>query len=504
MSSPVAEPVVAAAGAPASSPRLPALAWPWVGSAALAAFAVLTALAERYGYHRDELYFRMLKPAWGYVDQPPLTPLLARTAIRLFGDSLFAMRLPASLCVAASIVLVALVTRELGGGRGAQAIAAWGFAFAAFPMVVGHILLTATVDLAVWALVILFVVRALLRDTARWWLLAGAVVGLSFYNKLLVVLLLLGLAAGLFAVGPRSVLRSPWLWAGLAVAAVLGSPNLIYQATHDWPQLQMAGVISTNKGPDTRLTLLPFQLIIMGPPGIWIAGFLALLRRPQWRRLRALAVAYPIVLLLVLIAGGQVYYAFGLQAFLFAAGAIPTADAAARLTSRRLSTIAWLAASAVFTAVLALPLLPLSVVGHTPIPTINQGTRDQIGWPEYVATIRSVHSGLSASDQAHSIVLVGNYGEAGSVARYFSGGPPVYSGHNELWTYGPPPSDRTVAVVWTEDESGPGASFASCDKRATMDNGLGVDNEEQGSTVWVCRDPVGGWAAVWPSMRHLG
>jgi 4-amino-4-deoxy-L-arabinose transferase-like glycosyltransferase len=483
---------------------LPPVAWSWVASAALAAFVVLTALANRYGYHRDELYFRMLKPAWGYVDQPPLTPLLARAAIRIFGDSLFAMRLPASLCVAASIVLVALTTRELGGGRGAQAIAAWGFAFAAFPMVVGHILLTATVDLAVWALVILFVVRALLRDTPRWWLLAGAVVGISFYNKLLVVLLLVGLAVGLVAIGPRSVLRSPWLWAGLLVAVVLGSPNLIYQATHDWPQLQMAGVISTNKGPDSRITLLPFQLILMGPPAIWIAGFLALLRRPQWRRLRALAVAYPVVLLLVLIAGGQIYYAFGLQAFLFAAGAVPTADFAARLSARRVRTVASLAVSGVFTALLALPLLPITVLGHTPIPAINQGTRDQVGWPVYVASVRSVYSGLSAADQARAIVLAGNYGEAGSVARYFSDGPPVYSGHNELWTYGPPPSDRTVAVVWTEDSSGPGASFASCDKRATMDNGLDVDNEEQGSTVWVCRDPVGGWGAVWVSMRHLG
>ena len=485
---------------------LPAVAWSWVASAALVALAILSVLATRYGYHRDELYFRILKPAWGYVDQPPLTPLLARAAINRFGDNLWAIRLPASLCVAGAIVLVALTTRELGGGRAAQAISAWGYAFAAFPMVAGHILLTATVDLAVWAAVILFVVRALLRDTPRWWLLAGAVVGLSFYNKLLVVLLLIGLAVGLLAVGPRSVLRSPWLWAGVAVAVIVGSPNLIYQATHGWPQLQMAGVITTDKGPDDRITLLPFQLILAGPTPIWIAGFQALLKRPAWRRVRALAIAYPVVLLLVLITGGQIYYPFGLLAFLFAAGAVPTADwMYRRLRPRRLKVVGVLALSTLITALLALPLLPVTALGRTPIPTINQGTRDQIGWPAYVRTIESVYSGLSPADQARAVIFVGNYGEAGSIDRFWSSAskPGVYSGQNELWNYGPPPDDRTVVVVWTESRVGPSSAFGSCEKRATMDNGLGVDNEEQGSTVWVCHNPVGAWAAIWPGLRHL-
>ena len=56
---------------------------------------MLTLVGQRYGYHRDELYFRMLPPAWGYTDQPLLTPLLAR-ATMLLADEPWALRLPAT------------------------------------------------------------------------------------------------------------------------------------------------------------------------------------------------------------------------------------------------------------------------------------------------------------------------------------------------------------------------------------------------------------------------
>jgi hypothetical protein len=42
---------------------------------------------------------------------------------------------------------------------------------------------------------------------------------------------------------PRSAFRSGWLWVGAALAVVLASPNLVYQATHDWPQITMAGAL---------------------------------------------------------------------------------------------------------------------------------------------------------------------------------------------------------------------------------------------------------------------
>jgi len=484
------------------------VAWLPISTAALAAALALLATAARYGYHRDELYFLMLRPSWGYVDQPPLTPLLAQGASALFGDTLWGMRIPAVLAVVAATVLTGLITRELGGGRLAQALSAWAFAFGGLPMVLGHVMITATVDFALWAAVLLVIAKALLRNEPRWWLVAGALIGISTYNKLLIVLLLLGLAAGLLAVGPRQVFASRWLWAGVALALVIATPNLIYQITHDLPQLEMAGALSENNAGEVRAQLLPFQFLLVAPTlaAVWIAGLVALWRRPQWRPVRAFAVGYLVALILALLGGGQIYYAFGLQAFLLAAGWVPAVDWIARghTVARRVLVGVAVASAAVTTVFLALPVLPVQTFGRTVIPEINQAARDQVGWPEYVRTLAEVYRTLDPVEQSRAIILTSNYGEAGAIARYGPeyGLPRVYSGHNQLWFEGSPPDSATMALVWAQGRRFWTPLFDTCEPRAVMDNGAGVDNEEQGSEVLVCRNPVGGWAGVWPQLQH--
>src|SRR5690606_5307301 len=172
----------------------PRVALPPLITAAAALVAAYAATASRYDYHRDELYFRMLEPAWGYVDQPPLTPLLAQASIAVFGDSLWALRFPAMLCMVAVLWFAVLITREFGGGTRAQTVCAGGLAFAGVSLSMGHMLATATVDLPVWTAVLLFTARALRRGEPRWWLAAGAATGIGLYNKHLVVLLLVSLA----------------------------------------------------------------------------------------------------------------------------------------------------------------------------------------------------------------------------------------------------------------------------------------------------------------------
>lgn len=478
-----------------------AVSWRRVLPPVVLLILILAVLSPLYGYERDELYFRMLAPAWGYVDQPPLTPLLVH-GIAGVVDTVWAIRIPAILFAAASVVVLALITREAGGGARAQAFAAWGAAFGTFTLVGGHSFLTSTVDLLVWPVVLLGAIRAVRREDGRWWLLAGAAAGLDLSNKLLVAMLLVGIAVGLAVVGPRREYRSPWLWGGVALVLVLGAPDLVHQAVNGLPQLRMGAALEAKHAAGSRILAVPYLVLLMSPlvVPIWIAGLVALFRRPGWRAIRFVAVAFLVVVLLAALAGAQIYYPYGVLTVVFALGCVPTAEWAAT-SVRRLVVGVGLGVSAVVTSVIALPVLPLGVVGSTPVPTINQAAADQVGWPELVRTVDQV----GARTPSGTVVLTSNYGEAGAIARFSTRfAHAVYSGHNALGELPVPDLDPRAVIVVGGQLPDLEPLFARCSTAARIDDGVGVDNEEQGEPVAVCTRPRMPLPALVVAARHLG
>ena len=468
-------------------------AWRPVAAITLVTVAVLAVTANRYGFHRDELYFLVLSkhPAWGYVDQPPLTPMLIRLSTQTFGDALWAVRLPATVLGPLAIPVLALLAREFGGGRAAQVLAAAG-GFCAFVLVSGHVMLTTTVDIPLTGVAILCVIKAL-RDDGRWWIAVGVVTGLTLYNKQLVVLLLLGIGLGALAAGPRRVLVSPWLWMGAAVALIVGLPNLLYQVTHGFPQLDMAAALSRDKGGDNRTLFAPMQLLLVGVTlaPISVAGFVRLARD---RQLRPLAWGYVAVAVFVFVTGSGFYYTFGLLMVIYAAGCVATARWAAGRWLIWTPVVAAVILSEAVGAVVALPLVPVKVLKDTPIGAINQTARDQIGWPAYVRQIL-------AARPPGAPIIANNYGEYGALAHAGVAG--VYSGQNQLRYYGDPRDDATTVVaVGFDDVHGLQPYFASCVAGGRLDSGTGVDNEEQGRMIWICQGPVAPWQSLWPQFYH--
>src|SRR4029077_653204 len=246
------------------------------------------------------------------------------------------------------VVIAARLAALFGAGRFGRVFAA--LATACAPIVIGatHIGNTTPLNLLAWAVVLLCVTTALLRHRPHWWLGAGAAAGAGLENNILTVMLLAGLALGILVSEHRPVLRTRWPWLGAAIAAVIWAPNLIWQATHGWPQLAMASALhQQNTTLADYLGGVPAQLVYVGLVGaaLVIAGCIRLWRTPE---LRFIAIAVTLVVIYVLAwVPGKAYYTDGLAPAVLAAGSLATERWIARVRRPRLLR------NAVFIAVLA-------------------------------------------------------------------------------------------------------------------------------------------------------
>lgn len=477
--------------------REPFARGPVFGVAALVGLALL-ALSGRYGYHRDELYFleagRHL--AWGYPDQPPLTPLLARLADLVAPDSLVVLRLPSTLSAVAVVILAGLIARDLGARRNGQLVAAVAVGLSGFVLATGHLLSTATTAL-LGGTVLTFLLQRLLRGCGGTgtWLLAGMVAGVTMQSNLFVGGILAAFGIAVLLVGPRRLFAEPGPYLAVCVALVVVAPYLIWQGQHGWPQLDVAqGIANGESGTsEPRALFLPLQILQVGPwlAPFWIAGLVRLLRD---QRLRTLGVTYLVLVVLVLAAGGKPYYVGALYPLLIAAGAQPLLDRVAGWVAPALLTLS------TPVIVFALPVLPVEDAGVT--VAVNGDVGETIGWPDLVDQVAAVHATLPPG----TAIVTGNYGQAGAIDRYGPGRglPPAYSGHNGYAAWGPPPATTTTVLAVGIDPEVLGREFGSVEPVGELHNPWDIDNDEDGTRLYVCSGPRATWSELWPEFTRLG
>jgi len=496
----------------AAALSVPPFAWRPVALVAAVPAIVLLVVLGRYGYHRDELYFldAGAHPAWGYPDQPPLVPLLAHALDMLPGPALPWLRVPGVLAAPACVLLGAATAREMGGGRWAQVLTAALVTVCPLTYGLGELLSTATFDVLCWAAIGWLLVRWVRVRDGRLLFAVGLVAAVDFQVKWLIPFLLAALLAGVLAYGPRELLRSGWLWAGGAVAALSWAPGLAWQAAHGWPQIEMGRIIAAGQSFGGRPLFIPMQVLLTGlvPAGVWIYGLVMLWRADRLRPYRFLGAAYVLLLAVFVLTGGQAYYLFGLYPALWAAGAVVWRERPPRAWLRWTASPVALAVTFPIVLGLSVPVYPVSIVARTPLTAISDVLGETVGWPRFVAAIARGYRTLPPAERATAVVLTLNYGEAGAVNRLGGGYglPRAYSGHNGYWYWGPPPVSRGAAVLIgaPDFEAYSRRAWADCRPAGRIDNGVGLDNEEQGYTVLVCRRPLRTWARIWPGQRHLG
>src|SRR6266446_5039848 len=242
---------------------------PIVVMLALANFLLHLFFNNRYGYFRDEFDYMACGDhlAWGYVDQPPLVPFLIKLSRLLLGDSLRSIRIIPALATSATVILSAMIARELGGRRFAMALSA--LAFIAVPMYLndGSVMTTNCLEPLLWMGCVYFAILAIKRDDPRYWLWFGVVAGLGLEEKYSIAVLGFAFVVGLLLTEQRRIFASKWIWLGGAFAFLVFLPNFLWNVQNHWPFAELMHNIKA-EGRDVVLSPAAYfaqQVLIAHP-----------------------------------------------------------------------------------------------------------------------------------------------------------------------------------------------------------------------------------------------
>ena len=263
-----------------------------------------------------------------------------------------------------------------------------------------------------------------------------------------------------------------------------------------------------NTSPGNYAAGVPAQFVYLGllVAPLVVAGFIRLWRAPE---LRFIAVAATLVVVYVLAwIPGKPYYSDGMAPAVLAAGAVAAERWAARGTRPRVRRWVLIAPPLVGLALILPGLLPVVPIGDVhDLPASEQrGTLgDTIGWPQLDRAVAAQDAALVRAGRPPTSIFTGYYGEAATLDVLGSADhlPPVLSGHNAYWMWGPgTASDRTVLAVDALGQLRP--YFASCRLLATHNPPYHVHNDWTGLQIGVCTGPVASWRTLWPHLKHYG
>jgi len=481
----------------------------------------------RYGFFRDELYYMACGEhlAWGYVDQPPLIALVAWLSRHLLGNSLVSIRLLPVLAGVAVVFLTGVLARELGGDRFAQFLAAAAILFAPAYLAFDSFFSMNAFEPVFWLVCAWIVVRIVRGASPRLWLVFGAVAGVGLENKHTMLVFGFAIVAGLLLSGQLQMFRSRWIWIGGAIALAIFLPNLLWEARHDWPQIEVVRNAQLYKNiPISPLRFLGEQIVFLHPLAlpVWLGGLAWCFFARAGKPFRFLGWTYLIVMAVFIFFGGKSYYALPVYPLLMAAGGVALEQFSA-LNGRR-----WLRAA--FPALLiigglialpfGIPLLPIEAfmrysaflpaggvvkterdAVYAPLPQLYA---DMFGWDTMAGTVAQVYQSLPESDRADCGILGGNYGEAGAIDHYGPalGLPKALSGHNSYFYLGPRGYSGACMIIFGERSDEFIKLFGDVHLAATITSPHAMPNE-QSVPVYVCRKPVAPLAVLWPRFKMI-
>jgi 4-amino-4-deoxy-L-arabinose transferase-like glycosyltransferase len=485
--------------------------------AALLTLAIHLVANPHYGFYRDELYFIVcgFHPDWGYVDQPPLVPLLSAGS-QLFGTSLFLLRAVPALFAAGGVYVTCLLVIEIGGGEFAQILTALLTAFLPVLNAFGTKVSTDEAGLLLWPLAALCVAKMINGECRRLWLLCGAAIGVCGEAKYTVFFFGAAMLLALALTPERRILFTPWFVAGMLLGSTIALPSLLWQISHGWPFVvmihhQQASELIVHSPASYMLQQVFITNPLLAP--IWIAGVIYALREAQ---LRWIGLTYVFLLVAMIGLHARNYYPGDAYPLVLATGALAIERASA-LRAWRPAIVATVAAVSLLTLPFTYPgiaeakLAAVIAAGQRVVkidlkPTrdtyapITENFADMHGWPELTAVVAGVYGSLPPQDRARAAILASNFAEAGAIDIFGKahGLPPAISGHNNYWLWGNRGYDGSV-VVEVNGTCGP--DFSRARVAVTHFYNEWAMPTENGIPISVCYGLNEPLAQYWPKLQ---
>jgi 4-amino-4-deoxy-L-arabinose transferase-like glycosyltransferase len=389
----------------------------------------------------DEAYYALWSKnlAWCYLDHPPMVALWIRTSTWLFGDDELGIRALGTLAAAAGGALVYLLSMRLFENRNEAAFA--GFLYCSTLLIAaGAIIVTPDTPLLFfWSIAIYAVIRIYRDEDWRWWMVAGAAMGLALQSKYTALLLGAGIVCSMVSVpAMRRWWRHPAPYAAGVVAFAIFAPVVEWNYEHDWASF--AKQFDRARGYDFSLRyvgeflgsqiglLTPFVFVLTAG-GVWLS-----LRGTPDRS------SEPGVLLVSLVGPLLVYFvfhslharvqgnwlapAYPVLAVLAAHAAFQVSELHGTLRSVMMLSRRWaLPVGLAFAAIAYVQ----AYFGLLPLDPAKDPTALMVGWSGLAREVDDV-----ARKEHASYVLTSNYGLTSLLSIYLSDAMPVIQFNERL------------------------------------------------------------------------
>jgi Dolichyl-phosphate-mannose-protein mannosyltransferase len=489
----------------AKQQRSERLKWGFLfGGAAVVVLVVHLATNGNLGFHTDELYYIDCgrHPAFGYVDFPPIVPLLAGLETGLLGATPWALRMLPTLFGAFMVVLSGVYVRRLGGSLGLQALALLIAVTAPYFLGANWVYQTVTFDEVTWMVALYCFLCLVLERRPSYWIYLGISLGIGLEVKYTIG----GLAAAIgIAILLTPTLRSdlgtryPWIAAGIAL--LIWAPNLAWQVEKGFPSLDyIVNHQGSGGGLVVNVVLILVYLFFMIP--LWVAGLVSLFRSATLRPI-GIACLFPLVLFLFV---GKSYYAVGTVPIALAQGlmAIGRVKRPRLRTGFQIAVAAACALQLLTFARLTLPITPPDRIHSLGLDAKNELFADSVGWEDVAHEVESIYSNLPSSERTGTIIISAFYGVPGALRIYGDKRslPVVVSPQLSGWYWLPNDLVATNALMVDYQPSDVGWMCSSATLVGHLTVPYGVHGLEQGAPVTFCvlKAPI---SQDWSRLRNF-